>query len=207
MIDPAHLDDLERRAFRYDAQDGVMEFLVGVMFFFIARTVVDPHLAWAPALLVFPMRWASRFFKQRFTYPRIGYVKLRGEEASDLGWGMLRYLAVVVLIMAAGLWVFGDITSWSLWKRWLPGLMGAFCAGGFIYVAGKSGLWRHWLLVAISLGWGVACAVWHPGTFRLGLHRWALGLGAASLVMGVVTFLIFLRTHPVREQEVTDEQG
>ena len=62
-----HETDFRRRAARYDAQDGILEFLAGCLFFFIARAIVDPHLAWVPALLVFPMRWALRFFKERFT--------------------------------------------------------------------------------------------------------------------------------------------
>lgn len=106
--------DLERQAHRYDAQDGLTEFLAGIMFFFIARVVAEPHLAWVPALLIFPMRWVARFFKTRFTYPRVGFVKLKSEDSRTFGTGVLTFLGAVLCIMAAGLWVFGDITSWAL---------------------------------------------------------------------------------------------
>jgi hypothetical protein len=42
---------------------------------------------------------------------------------------------------------------------------------------------------------------------RLGMQRWALGLGLVCLLMGVAVFLNFLRTHPARPAEVADGQA
>ena len=200
------LQDLQKRAFRYDAQDGLVEFLAGILFFFVARAAVDPHLAWVPALLVFPMRFTLRFFKRRFVYPRAGLVKLKGERGRDLGKGMLSYLAFVVLFAAAALWVFGDIGSWELWMQWLPAILGGLCAGGFIYLAGRTGYPRHWFLVAVSVGWGLACSLMTLDHPYEGIQRWSLGLGLVCLLTGVIVFLNFLRTHPVRATEVSDGQ-
>ncbi len=199
-----NLEELENNAFRYDAQDGLTEFLAGIMFFFIARTMASPHLAWVPALLIFPMRFALRFFKERITWPRIGYVKLRSEEKPDFGRGVLSYLAVVLFIMAAAQWVYGDITSWRSWMKWLPALMAGFCSGGFVYMAQRTGFKRHWLLVVVCIGWGVACSVMAVPDVYEALKRWALGLGLVNLLMGTVVMLSFIRTHPVRQQEAAD---
>jgi hypothetical protein len=199
-VNPADLQDLEQKAHRYDAQDGLTEFLAGIMFFFIARVVAEPHLAWVPALLLFPMRFAYRFFKTRFTYPRVGYVKLKSEAPAEFGRGVLTYLLVVLFLMASALWVFGDITSWKMWMKWMQALLGAFTAGAFISLAGKTRLMRHYVLVAVCLGWSIACSIMEFPTVYLALRRWALGLGLVCLVMGVVVFLIFLRTHPVRRE-------
>ena len=200
------LQKLERQAHRYDAQDGVTEFLAGVLFFFVARAAVDPHLAWVPAMRIFPMRWALKYFKKRFTYPRVGYVKLRSEDRQDLGRGMLTYLGVVFAVFAAALLIFGDITSWNQWMKWMPALMGGFTSGGFIYLAGKTGLMRHYFLVLVCIAWGIACSLMTVPRSVLGIQRWALGLGLVCLVMGIAVFLNFLRTRPVRQQEVADEQ-
>lgn len=207
MNDAQSLDNLEKEAFRYDAQDGLTEFLAGILFFFIARSVVDPHLAWVPALLIFPMRWANRFFKEKFTYPRIGYVKLRSEDGGTLGRGMLGYLGIVLAVMAIALLLVGDITSWGMWRRWIPALAGGFSSGGFFYLAGRSGMWRHRLLGVFAIGWGIACSLMWTATFREALSRWALGVGLVCLVMGVVVFLVFVKAHPVRDGEVADERG
>jgi hypothetical protein len=200
MSDKLNLDDLERRSWRYDAQDGLVELLAGILFFFIARSVVDPHLAWVPALLIFPMRWAMKFFKERFSYPRIGYVKLKSEDGAELGRGMLTYLMLVLVIFVVGLALLGDITSWAHWMKWMPALVGGFCSGGFLYMAQKSRLVRHYFLFVFCVGWGIACSLMQTPFPRAGLQRWALGLGLVCLVMGVATFLVFLRRHPRRDQ-------
>jgi len=201
------LDSLERRAWRYDAQDGILEILAGFLFFLVARTVVDPHLAWMLALAVFPMRFAHRILKERFTYPRVGYVRLRSEESGDLGRGMLTFLVGVVALVAVGLFLFGDVTSFAEWLRWMPALAGGFTAGAFLYLARKSSLVRYWALAALSAAWGVAVAAWLPAEEGYGVQRWAVGLGAACLVAGAVTFTRFVRSHPRRETEAGDERA
>jgi hypothetical protein len=209
MENSMDLKALQQKAYRYDAQDGLLEFLMGVMLFFVARAVVTPHLAWLPALLIFPMRWALKFFKERFTYPRIGYVKLRTDEETprEFGMGILRYLAVIVLIIGVGLLAFGEVGSWQYWMKWMPAIMGGFCSGGFLYAAQKSGFKRHYFLFLVSIGWGIACSFMNTTTVYHGISRWALGLGLLCLVMGVVIFLNFIRNNPVRPQEVNDVQA
>ena len=64
------LDALERRAWRYDAQDGILEILAGFLFFLVARAVVDPHLAWVLALAIFPMRFVRVEAVPRVLFPR-----------------------------------------------------------------------------------------------------------------------------------------
>lgn len=200
------LNELENRAFRYDAQDGLTEFLAGTMLFFVARAVGSPHLAWVPALLIFPMRYVLRFCKERFTWPRIGYVKLRGEQKPDFGRGVLAYLAAVIFTTAAAHWIFGDIASWRSWMKWLPALVAGFCSGAFVFMAQRTGFARHWFLVVACLGWGVACSVMAVPDVYVALKRWALGLGLVNLLMGATVLLSFIRSHPVRSLEVGDDQ-
>jgi len=184
-----------------------MDFVMGIMLFFIARAIVTPHLAWAPALLIFPARFAIKFFKERFTYPRIGYVKLKTDEETprEFGLGVLRYLAIIIFVVGAGLFAFGEIGSMSYWMKWLPAIMGGFCSGGFLYAAQKSGFLRHYFLFLASIGWGVACSFMDSPTAYAGTSRWALGMGLICLVMGLVVFLNFIRVHPLRKTEAGDE--
>ncbi len=204
MDEETNLNDLERRSWRYDTQDGLVEFLAAIVFFVVATAVVDPHLAWVPALLIFPMRRAMRFFKERFSYPRIGYVKLKDETSAELGRGMLVYLILVIIIVAGGLALLGEITSWAQWMKWLPALMGGFCSGGFLYVAQKTRFVRHYFLFVVCIGWGIACSLMQLPYPRAGLQRWALGLGLVCLVMGITTFLVFLRRHRRRDRGERD---
>ncbi len=201
------LEALRRQAYRADAQDGLLEFLMGIMLFFAAHAMVNPHLAWLPALFIFPARIALRFFKERFTYPRIGYVKLEGDPATprQFGVGMLRYLAVILLIVACGLFAFGRLGSWGTWIKWMPAIMGGFCSGGFLYAAQRSGFPRHYFLFVACLGWGVACSFLNVDAPYHGMRAWALGLGMLCLLMGISVFLNFLRTHPMPAEEGDNE--
>lgn len=201
----ADLADFERRAWRYDAQDGILEILSGFLYLIIAGVVAEPRLAWMLALILFPLLFAHRVLKHRYTYPRLGYVKLRSEDGARLGRGMLLYTTVIIAALALGLGVFGDITDLQLWKRCLPALAGAFSAGGFLYLAQRSGLLRHWILAAITAGWGVVCSAWLDAPGLLGIRHWAVGFGAVCLVLGGATFVRFVRTHPVRPAEVSRE--
>ncbi len=195
----AALTDLERRAWRYDAQDGIVELLAGVLFLIVAIAVGDPRMMWMLALSVFPMRVAHKALKERYAYPRVGYVKLRSEEGAEFGRGMLTYVLVLLAIFVAGMWLLGDITSFAQWRRWFPALAGGYTAGGFIYVAQKAGLARHWILAAVAVAWGVTCAIWLAAPGNLGMQRWAVGFGVLCLVVGTLTFFNFVRTHPVRD--------
>jgi len=53
---------------------------------------------------------------------------------------------------------------------------------------------------------GVACSLMDVPSPHHAIQRWTLGLGLVLLVMGTTIFLNFLRTHPVRQPEVNDEQ-
>lgn len=203
----ASLQDLERNAWRYDVQDGLLEVVAGFMFLVIARVVADPHLAWMVVVLVFALRFALKVMKERFTYPRIGYVKLRSEDGRKLGLGMLRHVVIVVVTLAVGLWLFSDITSLAAWRRWSPALAGAFSAGGLWYLADKSGLVRHRMLAVICVGWGIVCAAWLDAPGYLGVQRWAVGLGMVCLITGGITFFQFVREHPLRAVEEADDNA
>ncbi len=208
MENSLDLNRIKRQAYRYDAQDGLLEFFMGIMLFFIARAVITPQLAWAPALLIFPARWGVKLFKERFTYPRIGYVKLKTDEESprEFGLGVLRYLGIIVFVVGAGLLAFGEVSSWDYWMKWMPAITGGFCSGGFLYAAQKSGFKRHYFLFLACIGWGVSCSMMNVESVYTGISRWALGMGLLCLLMGLAIFLNFLRTHPVQPVEETDEQ-
>ena len=107
------------------------------------------------ALVVFPMRFVHRILKERYSYPRIGYVKLRSDEGAELGRGMFTYVFALLAIFVVWMWLLGDISSVAQWKRWIPALAGSFTAGGFIYMAQKAGLVRHWILARGLCGLGV----------------------------------------------------
>ena len=73
--------EIERKAYRDAQQDGLMEILSGLGMIFIAGMVSGTlSTAFAPLIVLF-FKPALEALRRRFTYPRIGYVKLpEGEQ-------------------------------------------------------------------------------------------------------------------------------
>jgi len=74
-----------------------------------------------------------------------------------------------------------------------------FFGGGLLYAAGRSGLRRYYVLLGLSLTLGVTLTVYQiPGRY-LSLQIYLVGMGAITFVVGLITFVHFIRTHPVRD--------
>ena len=77
---------LRRQAYRADAQDGLLEFFMGIVLFFVARAVVDPHLAWMrwmPAIMGGFCSGGFLYAAQRSGLPRHYFLF-----AVCIGWGV-----------------------------------------------------------------------------------------------------------------------
>jgi len=201
------VQEFEKRAFRYTAQDGIMEMLFGVLFFVIAGVMqAKPHLTWLAALSVFPMQFLLKQMKSKFTYPRIGYVKTQDEDSKEFSRGFLSFLVMVFAIYVAAMLFWGDYHKWDAWMKWMPALVGGFCSGGMIYISGKTGLWRHRFLVVFCVGWGFACSIIPAVNVYHAISHWCFGLSFVGLCIGIPVFFYFLKTNPVRNNEVIDEK-
>ena len=78
-----NVNEIDRRAFRHDVVDGLTEIAMALFFLVPALTLKNPAFGWMiilPVLFMGP--WLKRI-RARTTYPRIGYVEPRGENAED----------------------------------------------------------------------------------------------------------------------------
>ena len=99
------ITEIDRRAFRHDVVDGLSEIAMAFFFLVPAFTVREPAFSWMiilPILLMGP--WLKRL-RARHTWPRIGYVEPRGENAGAMLKGMAIYVAAVAGIVGAGLFI------------------------------------------------------------------------------------------------------
>ena len=82
-----------------------------------------------------------------------------------------------------------------------------FFGAGLLYAAGRSGLRRYYVLLGLSLVLGVTLTVMEfPGRY-LSLQVYLVGMGAITFVVGLITFVHFIRSHPIRDLEETDHAG
>jgi len=193
--------EIERRAFRHDVADGLTEIAMALFFLVPAFAIREPAFTWMIILpILFMGPWLKRL-RNRHTWPRIGYVKPRQEHAGRLFVGMGIYATVATAVVGAGVLACrGEITP-GLVRQVSPLLASLLFGGGLLYAAGRSGLRRYYLLLGLSVALGATLTFLQlPGRY-LSLQIYLLGMGATTFVVGVATFLHFIRTHPVRDLE------
>ena len=201
-----NMNEIDRRAFRHDVVDGLTEIAMAFFFLVPAFTLRNPAFSWMIILpILFMGPWLKRI-RARTTYPRIGYVEPRGENAGQMLRGMAIYVLVVFVVIAVAIFIWrGQLTSGSV-RRVAPLLASLLFGGGLLYAAGRSGLRRYYLLLVISIGLGVTLTFFPiPGRY-LSVQIYLAAMGTIVFLVGLITYLHFLKTHPVRD-EVEDDHG
>jgi hypothetical protein len=198
------ITEIDRRAFRHDVVDGLSEIAMAFFFLVPAFTVRQPAFSWMIILPILLMGPWLRKLRARHTWPRIGYVEPRGENAGQMLKGMAIYVAAVTVVVGAGLFIFRGEIKPGLIRQVSPLLASLLFGGGLLYAAGRSGLKRYHALLALSLTLGATLTFMQiPGRY-LSLQIYLLGMGAITFVVGTVTFIHFIRTHPIRNLEEDD---
>jgi hypothetical protein len=99
----------------------------------------------------------------------------------------------------------GQLTPGSV-RRVAPLLASVFFGGGLLYAAGRSGLRRYYVLLVASVVLGAVLTIFPvPGRYA-SVQIYLLAMGLIVFLVGLVTFLLFLKTHPVRD-EAEDDDG
>ena len=198
------VNEIDRRAFCHDVVDGLTEIAMAFFFLVPALTLEIPAFSWMiiiPILFMGP--WLKRI-RARTTYPRIGYVQPKGERAGKVFRAVAIYALVVLIIVAIGVFVWrGQITPESV-RRVAPLLASLLFGGGLLYAAGRSGLRRYYLLLMMSVGLGATLTYFTiPGRY-LSLQIYLATMGTTAFLVGLITFVRFLKNHPVLDDAEDD---
>ncbi|MBN2334414.1 hypothetical protein JXL21_02565 [Candidatus Bathyarchaeota archaeon] len=197
-MSPIDLKDIERKTYRESMKDGLTEMMMGAGFLIISL------VWWFTPLIVFYVLWLPYFNKtveklrERYTYPRVGYVKVF-EESEDIGKGIFGYMVAVFVVMGVGVYlVYGEITS-GLIYRWLPTFMGLMVLGAMVYMEGKTGDRRFWVYAAVSVCIGLAFSWVNALEWRTAISLQMILIGLVVFISGSVRFYLFLREYPIIE--------
>ena len=197
--------ELEREVFFDSTQDGLGEFLLGVSMIGVAAA--SASLFFIP-LFIIPLVFGGRIAeaaRKRLTYPRIGYVKLRGEQTGRALRSVLLYEFLVLLAAAIALYIFfGDIMEFSLWVRWSPLITALLILGLFLNLHDKSGNKRYLALAVLSVLVGLVLSIVSfdisfPhlfGYFDPGVVFYFFLMGSVMLSSGLIQFVYFLYRNP-----------
>lgn len=201
------LQEIEQRTFRDSQQDGLFELVMGICMVAISTRLFSRILVFMlllPVLLFGPMLAAMR---KRYTYPRIGYVKLIPDKPKAVLTGILLVTLVVIVAMAVAFLLFGDVRDFNLWLKWVPFWGGVVLAGMFSSLASKSGSPRYYVFAVWSLISGFVLSILNFEAVETGTLLYFAVMGCLLIPWGAAKFAMFLRKHPKREMEVSNDDG
>jgi uncharacterized protein (DUF486 family) len=202
------------RTLQYWFDDGIVELGLGGLFlalggyFYIQTALENSWLAdWFSGVfaLLFIGGWYLvqafiRSLKERFTFPRTGYVAYRKDENHR----MLRpAIALVTATLLGGLLAFFLIKQPLGWHL-LPAASGLLIAVVFGLIGFRTALPRFYLLATASLILGGVFALSQRSNL-LGLTAYCLALGLALLVSGGFILKRYLRQNPAPTETLHDQ--
>ncbi|UCD44648.1 MAG: hypothetical protein JSV27_11120 [Candidatus Bathyarchaeota archaeon] len=190
-------------------KDGFTEILLGVLLLYSSLTWLRPGVtsAFIPMFIIFGPRILEAL-KQRYTYPRIGYVKLKVEDGREIAKGIFGYMLVVFALMVV---VLGSV-YWGRWSSdlvygWTPAFMGAMLLGGMLYYQGRSGEDKNYVYGILALLVGIAFSLYDFEPVMMGLVDYLQLTGWASILIGLVTFMRFRSRYPLQKAEDSELEG
>jgi hypothetical protein len=199
MSDKIDLKKMEQRANRLLSQDGLVEILLGAVFFVASASFSEKgsYIPFLPLYVIF-MKQIVESFRNRFTYPRIGYVKVPDDE-SDVGKGILVFLGAVLVLLVLGVYIGYRALSSSALYQWLPLGIGMFLTGALKYSFDKTGDRINLLYIAVSVLGGVVFSLMSFPVTRDGPQMYLLFISLFFFIAGLVRFSMFTRNNPVLE--------
>jgi hypothetical protein len=195
------LKEIEQKTFRDSQQDGLLELVMGICMVAISTRLISRVLV---GMLALPMLFFGPLLvamRRRFTYPRIGYVKLIPDKPKEVLGAIFLITLVVVAVMAVAFLLFGDVRDFNLWLKWTPAWGGVVLAGMFGSFGSKSGCARYYVFAVWSLISGFVLSVLRFEAVETGTLLYFLVMGGPLILWGLVTFIRFLREHSRQTEE------
>ena len=199
MSDKINLKEMEQNAYKLLNQDGLMELLMGAILFVVSSTFGGASsLSSFLALYVIFIKQIVEGFRKRYTYPRIGFLRLPEDDSKQIAIGMFTYMGAVMLALLAFIYLlYGGVTGVLLYK-WLPLLIGLIFFGGLQYHYSKSGDRLALLYIAIAIGAGLVFSLLYFPEKLIGAQLYTLFMSAVFIVAGVFRFQKFRNDYPVQ---------
>jgi hypothetical protein len=199
MSDKINLKEMEQKAYRLLNEDGLMELLMGAILFVMSSTFGGASaLSAFLALYVIFIRQIVEGFKKRYTYPRIGYLRLPEDDSKKIAVGIFTYMGVVMLALLVFIYLLYGRFSGELLYKWIPLLIGLIFFGGLQYHYAKSGDKLALVYIAIAVGLGLVFSLLDFPEPLIGAQFYALSLSAVFIVAGIFRFRKFRNDHPIQ---------
>jgi hypothetical protein len=208
MNEKIDLVKLEKATFRTANQDGLTELWMGLMITTIALLLIQTAFVASVGFLIIFQAAFNEKIKEKFTYPRIGKVKLHGEAETPTGYGWI--LVVVIMIPALASVIFSSRYENDLVfliAQWAPLLVGISLVQPAAYLVGKSGLNRYYVIGAASAILGMVLTLLDFPTPVYRMIVYLSLVGGLFILTGLTSLARFVRKYPILDlEEVGDER-
>jgi len=205
MTEEVDVKEIEQKAFRDSQQDGLLELVMGICMVAISTRLLSRVLVVMLVLPVILFRPFLGAMRKRFTYPRIGYVRLIPDKPKEVIGGVFLVTLIVLGIMVVAFLLFGNVRDFNLWMKWCPFWGGTVLAGMFSSFASKSGAVRYYVLAAWSFLSGIVLSVLKFEAVETGTLLYFLVMGCVLIPCGLVLFIRFLRKYPELVKETKND--
>jgi hypothetical protein len=134
--------------------------------------------------------------KERFTYPRIGYVKFSDEDR-NAGRRVLAALVLAIFMVALVVFFSGENDRTRTLYRWVPLLPALILLFVLAATGRKSGLVRFYVMATLALAVGLVIPFVRLPEKMDNIALYLLIMGAILLPWGAVIFASFLQKNPL----------
>jgi hypothetical protein len=197
--------EIEQKTIRFSQQDGLMEFVMGICMVAMSTRLLSRVLIVMFPLAMLLFRPALEAMRKRFTYPRIGYVKLIPDKPKDAISGIALITLIIIAVMAVVFILFADVRNFSLWLKWVPVWAGVILAIMFVSLATKSGATRYYIFALYSVVIGFVLSVTSFTKVETGTLLYFLVMGGLLVPSGSVLFIRFMRNYPMPVKEAQND--
>lgn len=212
-IDSDDLKDTEQKAFLDTMRDGLTELSAGFLF------LLAPIMSYEPSFMIYFAMFYVIFLppslnniRKKYTYPRIGYVKMRVDVSKMNIKSSLLFLFVLISgTVTATLLMTDDISNIYNWVTILPITLGLVMIGPSSYLVEMTGLKRYWLFGLVTSSFGLIISyitiLDPPLSPYFGVLIYSMLLGAGLIITGIITFIRFIYRNPViASQEAAENE-
>jgi hypothetical protein len=210
MNEHQDLKAIEQESYRESIQDGLTEFLMGLIFLIFPILIFKASFVsiFVVFYIIF-MPQVVEAFRRKYTYPRIGYVKLHEDEPPRLSLGVaMVVLLIFVIIITIFYALFTDLIDRYFIYRWIPAVFGFIMWGPSLYLKEKTGQYRFYLFGLLMSVTGIIVGLANFSTVEIQGTLYMVSWGIVFVIIGLVRFLLFIRKYPVLEipEDDTREQ-
>ena len=198
-----NLKEISQKVYRNDYIDGFTFIFLGA-FLLLTAGVINLHPVFMSLLIVAFIAFfqLSKVLRNRYTYPRIGYFKVKTDEPKKLISGMLLFTSMVLIVFFLLLFTFAGVDPEAFynienWYRFLPIYFGLVMFGPSLDIVDKTGQRKYYGLGMVSTILGLLIVMMNFQNAKFGFTIYLLLLGSISCIIGGITFVRFIKKYPI----------